>query len=34
MALGLVGGMSEIAFLLWLLVKGVSAPVRERVLVP
>ncbi|WP_421735481.1 DUF4386 domain-containing protein [Cellulomonas sp.] len=34
MALGLVGGASEIAFLLWLLAKGVSAPVRERVLVP
>ncbi|KRD43659.1 hypothetical protein ASE38_05435 [Cellulomonas sp. Root930] len=34
MALGLLGGLSEIAFLLWLLVKGVSAPVRERVLVP
>ncbi|KQY46510.1 DUF4386 domain-containing protein [Cellulomonas sp. Root137] len=34
LALGLLGGLSEITFLLWLLVKGVSAPVRERVLVP
>jgi hypothetical protein len=34
LALGLVGGASEVAFLLWLLVKGVNAPVRERVLVP
>ena len=34
LALGMLGGVSEIAFLLWLLVTGVSAPVRERVLVP
>jgi hypothetical protein len=34
MALGVVGGLSEIAFLLWLLVKGPDAPLRERVLVP
>ncbi|WP_315094292.1 DUF4386 domain-containing protein [uncultured Cellulomonas sp.] len=34
LALGFLGGVSEIVFLLWLLVTGVSAPVRERVLVP
>ena len=34
LALGLLGGISEIAFLGWLLVKGVRAPVREPVLVP
>jgi len=32
--LGLLGGVSEIAFLGWLLVKGSPAPLRERVLVP
>ena len=32
--LGLLGGVSEIAFLGWLLVKGAPAPLRERVLVP
>jgi len=31
LVLGLLGGVSEIAFLLWLLVKGVRAPVREEV---
>ena len=32
--LGLLGGVSEIAFLGWLLVKGLRAPLREGVLVP
>jgi hypothetical protein len=34
LALGWVGGISELAFLGWLLVRGVRTPVREAVLVP
>jgi hypothetical protein len=33
LALGMLGGVCEIAFLLWLLVKGVRLPDREKVLV-
>ena len=34
LALGWLGGISEITFLGWLLVRGVRTPVREVVLVP